>query len=129
MEEDYFSDDLDEFYSDDSDGSGEYYSSGLRKNPKSFDFYEDKIYKIMKSTPAFIEIYESVFVSLDQKQLNELYKGKPITLNVKAKIKVPRNNVLNFITEDRSNMPSIIFISPSQKKNFQNIQKVLKSLN
>ena len=98
MEEDYYSDD-DE-----------------KVEAKVNMYYFNKLSNILKSAKIEVKGYFQSFVYLTQKQLNELYKGKPITLNLKAKINSPKTNIFDFLTKDRSNLPSIIYLSLAQYK-------------
>ena len=96
MEEDYYSDD-DE-----------------KVEAKINIYYFNKISNILKSAKITVKDYFESIVYLTQKQLNELYKGEPITLNLKAKINIPKTNIFDFLTKDRSNLPSIIYLSLDQ---------------
>lgn len=43
-----------------------------------------------------------------------MYKGKTITLNLRANINKPKTNIFEFLTKNRSNLPSIIYLSLNQ---------------
>ena len=43
-----------------------------------------------------------------------MYKGKPTTLNLRANINTPKTNIFEFLAKDRSNLPSIIYLSLDQ---------------
>ena len=96
MEEDYYSDD-DE-----------------KVEAKVNIYYANKIKNILKNAKFLVKDYIQAIVYLTQKQLNELYKGKPITLNLRANINTPKTNIFEFLTKDRSNLPSIIYLSLDQ---------------
>ena len=96
MEEDYYSDD-DE-----------------KVEAKVNIYYANKIKNILKSAKLLVKEYIQAIVYLTQKQLNELYKGKPITLNLRANVNKPKTNIFEFLTKDRSNLPSIIYLSLDQ---------------
>ena len=96
MEEDYYSDD-DE-----------------KVEAKVNIYYANKIKNILKNAKFLVKDYIQAIVYLTPKQLNELYKGKPITLNLRANINKPKTNIFDFLTKDRSNLPSIIYLSLDQ---------------
>ena len=96
MEEDYYSDD-DE-----------------KVEAKVNIYYGNKIKNILKNAKFLVKDYIQASLYLTQKQLNELYKGKPITLNLRANIDKPKTNIFDFLTNDRSNLPSIIYLSLDQ---------------
>ena len=96
MEEDYYSDD-DE-----------------KVEAKVNIYYANRIKNILKNSKFLVKDYIQAIVYLTQKQLNDLYKGKPITLNLRANITKPKTNIFEFLTKDRSNLPSIIYLSLDQ---------------
>ena len=96
MEEDYYSDD-DE-----------------KVDAKVNVYYFNKLTKIMRNAKIEVKGYFQSIVHLTQKQLNELYKGKPITLNLRKNINIPKTNTFDFLSKDRSHLPSIIYLSPRQ---------------
>lgn len=96
MEEDYYSDDDEKVES------------------KVNIYYANKIKNILKNAKFLVKDYIQAIVYLTQKQLNELYKGKPITLNLRANIYTPKTNIFEFLAKDRSNLPSIIYLSLDQ---------------
>ena len=96
MEEDYYSDDDEKL------------------EAKIIIYYFNNISNILKSAKIEVKGYFQSYVYLTQKQLNELYKGEPITLNLKAKINIPKTNIFDFLTKDTSNLPSIIYLSLDQ---------------
>ena len=70
----------------------DYYSDDDEKvDAKINIYYSNKINNILKNAKTVIKGYTLAFVHLTQKQLNELYKGNPITLNLKAKNKYTKN--------------------------------------
>ena len=98
MEEDYYSD-------KDED---------IKVDNKIKIYYANKINNILKNAKIEIKGNLQFIVYLTQKQLNELYKGEPITLNLKTKLNTPKPNIFEFLTKDRSNLPSIIYLSIDQ---------------
>ena len=86
----------------------------MKEEDKKFrKFYKNKLDKILSKTKNIIEEdYYKVYLYLTQKQLNELYKGEPIT--VKAKLHQddkPKNmSLFDFVTSDRKNLPSVLYM-------------------
>ena len=81
-------------------------------------YFANKINNIMKNAKFEIKDYLKAIVYLTQNQLNKLYKGNPITLNLRAHISKPKTNIFDFLVKDRSNLPSIIYISHEQSINY-----------
>ena len=93
----------------------DYYSDDDEKVEATVNiYYTNKIKSILKNAKNFIKDYEQYIVYLTQKQLNELYKGKPITLNLRTIINKPKTNLFEFLTKDRLNLPSVIYLSQDQ---------------
>lgn len=93
----------------------DYYSDDNEKGEANFNiYYKNKISNILKNSKILFKDYFQAIVYLTQKQLNDLYKGEPITLNVRAKINKPKTFTFDFIAKDRSNLPSIIYLTEEQ---------------
>lgn len=93
----------------------DYYSDDDEKVEATVNiYYANKTKNILKSAKFLVKDYIQAIVYLTQKQLNELYKGEPITLNLRANINKPKTNIFEFLTKDRSNLPSIIYLSLDQ---------------
>ena len=100
----------------------DYYSDEDEKVDSKVRIYlANKIKNILVSAKNSVKDYTQAIVYLTQKQLNELYKGKPITLNLRLNIDKPKTNIFDFFSKDRSHLPSIIYLSLGQMK------KILKN--
>ena len=71
----------------------------------------NKIKNILQNAKKSVKGY-------NQAKLNELYKGKPLTLNLRVNINKPKTNIFDFLTKDRSHLPSIIYLSNDQMMKF-----------
>ena len=97
----------------------DYYSDEDEKVDSKVRIYlANKIKNILQSAKLSVKDYNQAIVYLTQKQLNELYKGKPITLNLRVNINKPKTNIFDFLTKDRSHLPSIIYLSNDQMMKF-----------
>lgn len=93
----------------------DYYSDDDEKVEAKVNIYcANRIKNILKNAKFLVKDYIQAIVYLTQKQLNELYKGKPTTLNLRANINTPKTNIFEFLAKDRSNLPSIIYLSLDQ---------------
>ena len=93
----------------------DYYSDQDEKvDSKVRIYFANKLKNILENAKDSVKDYIKSIVYLTQKQLSELYKGKPITLNVRVKIDKPKTNIFDFFTKDRSNIPSILYLFPDQ---------------
>ena len=97
----------------------DYYSDEDEKVDSTVRIYlANKIKNILLSAKNSVKDYTQAIVYLTQKQLNELYKGKPITLNLRLNIYKPKTNIFDFFLKDRSHLPSIIYLSFDQMKKY-----------
>ena len=81
-------------------------------------YFANRIKNILQNAKISVKDYTRAIVYLTQKQLNELYKGKPITLNLRVNINKPKTNIFDFLAKDRSHLPSIIYLSFDQMRKF-----------
>lgn len=96
MEEDYYSDQDEEVDS------------------KVKIYFANKLKNILENAKDSVKDYMKTIVYLTQNQLNAVYKGKPIILNLRVNINKPNTNIFDFLTKDRSHIPSILCLFPDQ---------------
>ena len=107
----------------------DYYSDEDEKVDSKVRIYlANKIKNILVSAKNSVKDYTQAIVYLTQKQLNELYKGKPITLNLRVNINKPETNIFDFFSKDRSHLPSIIYLSFDQMKKYYLKNKSTKKI-
>ena len=77
-------------------------------------YFANKLKNILENAKDSVKDYMKTIVYLTQNQLNAVYKGKPIILNLRVNINKPNTNIFDFLTKDRSHIPSILCLFPDQ---------------
>lgn len=77
-------------------------------------YFANKLKNIIENAKDSVKDYMKTIVYLTQNQLNAVYKGKPITLYLRVNINKPNTNIFDFLTKDRSHIPSILYLFPDQ---------------
>lgn len=93
----------------------DYYSDENEKVDSQVRIYfANKLKKLLENSKYLVKDYIRTIVYLTQNQLNKVYEGKPITLNLRVNIDKPKTNIFDFLTKDRSHIPSILYLFPDQ---------------
>ena len=93
----------------------DYYSDQDEKvDSKVRIYFANKLKNILENAKDSVKDYLKTIVYLTQNQLNAVYKGKPIILNLRVNINKPNTNIFDFLTKDRSHIPSILYLFPDQ---------------
>lgn len=93
----------------------DYYSDENEKvDSKVRIHFANKLKNIIENAKDSVKDYMKTIVYLTQNQLNAVYKGKPTILNLRVNINKPNTNIFDFLTKDRSHIPSILYLFPDQ---------------
>lgn len=93
----------------------DYYSDENEKvDSKVRIHFANKLKNIIENAKDSVKDYMKTIVYLTQNQLNAVYKGKPIILNLRVNINKPNTNIFDFLTKDRSHIPPILYLFPDQ---------------
>lgn len=97
----------------------DYYSDEDEKvDSRIHIYYHNNITKILLRAKDEIKNYIKVIAYLTQKELDKINKGGPTTITLFAKKDRPDPITFDYLTEDRSNLPSILYLTEEQCKKY-----------
>ena len=93
-------------------------------NTKSFVYYYNNLENILDSSKKKIKNYYRVDTHISQKDLNKLYEGKDNTsVTLFTNKPEPVGKDFNYLTKDRSNIPSVIYLTREHFNNYLKHQR------
>ena len=94
----------------------DYYSDDDEKvNQKIQVYYFNNLFKILNTAKGKIKDYYKINTHISQKDLNKLYEGeKNTTITLLVNKFEPNNKTFDYLTKNRSNLPSIIYLTVEQ---------------
>ena len=81
-------------------------------------YYYNNLNKILVEAKDKIKNYVKVAAYLTQKELNKINKGETTTISLLAKKDFPNFDKFGYLTKNRSNLPSVLYLTEEQSKKF-----------